>query len=182
QLAKLLRPEWDRPVDDPVLRGLRLRRPGHLRPQFADHLHQACPDAHPGAGRRARPGVSPAAIAGVFSRPEDAEGADEVGRLSGRGPRSEPTGTPPRHPAALGRMVRRETAALTSQSDGPVISLSVATIMVLLSRIRWDAAAAVGGRAQTAEECFRGESGSLRGLKRRCRAVLRAIALDDRRT
>src|ERR1044072_7800718 len=42
QLAELLRPKFHRPMDDSVLRRIRLRRSGCLRQKFADQVHQEC--------------------------------------------------------------------------------------------------------------------------------------------
>src|SRR5207237_979892 len=48
QLAKLLRPELDRSMDDPVLRRVGLRRSSRLRKKFADSFHQEREDSNAG--------------------------------------------------------------------------------------------------------------------------------------
>ncbi len=51
QLAKLLWPELDRSMDDPVLRCVSLRRPRRLREKFSHSLHQKREVPHPGDRR-----------------------------------------------------------------------------------------------------------------------------------
>ena len=54
QLALLLRRERHRSVDDPVLRCLGLRRPGGLRQERANDVHQECQDSDTRRGGRSR--------------------------------------------------------------------------------------------------------------------------------
>jgi hypothetical protein len=76
KLDLVLRPERHRPVDDPILRRLRLRRPGDLPPAVADRIDQGRP--HPDAdlcrGTRCR--MSAGAVDGILARPEGHGGAD----------------------------------------------------------------------------------------------------------
>ena len=59
QLEKLLRPKRHRSVDDPLLRGHRLRRPGGVCQKLGHRLHQAGEDAHAGGGGRSGDGECP---------------------------------------------------------------------------------------------------------------------------
>ena len=108
QLAELLRRERHRRLDDPLLRSVRLRRPGRLRAQRTDHVHQEREDADAGAGRRARRRMPRAAVVRVLARPQDSGRGDATGRLSRRRPPHREEGAPAGHRTQAGGVVRND--------------------------------------------------------------------------
>ena len=60
----------------PFFGAIGVRRPGGVRQEFADHLHQAGEDADAGGGGRARCRVPGAAVVRVLACAEDAGSAD----------------------------------------------------------------------------------------------------------
>ena len=109
ELAELLRPEQDRHLDAPLLRGLGLRRSEGLREVLADRVHQEGEDADPRPPRRARLRGPDAPGLRVLARAEGARRADAARDLHRRGPLDPQAREPARHRQAQRRLVRHST-------------------------------------------------------------------------